>query len=260
MQPASVGFQCPECVREGRSTVRGPRRGTRVRAFAARWGPATTTLVALNVAVYVITVVLALPNGGGVNNNTVSSFFLDLSLIPACATGEFPVLGACPTGDTQLWRLLTSAFLHFGLIHLAVNMLSLLFLGTDLEKALGVARYTALYLVAALFGGAAVALFAEPLTQTVGASGAVFGLLGAAAVFIRSRGGDLRPLLTLLVINGLISLLPGISLLGHVGGLVGGAVVATVLIATRRRVALLWVGLGALAVLPVMATVVLGSV
>ncbi len=260
MRPASVGFQCPECVREGRATVRGPRRGTRVRVFAARWGPVTTTLAALNVAVYLLTLVLALPNGGGIMSNFDSSFFRGLSLVPACTTGEFPVLNACPGGDIQLWRLLTSAFLHYGLIHLAVNVLSLLFLGTDLERSLGKARFAAVYLVAALCGGAAVAMFSAPVSQTVGASGAVFGLLGAAVVFIRSRGGDLRPLISLLVINAVISLLPGISLLGHLGGLLGGALAALVLLATRRRVPLQWVGLGLLAVLPVVATAVVGNV
>ena len=256
MNSASVGFHCPECVHDGRATVRSPRRTTRLRTFTARWGVATTTLVGLNVLAYVVTALAALPNGGGLLQNTASGLFQDLSLLPACVTGEFRVQGFCLSGDPQLWRLLTSAFLHYGVFHLLINMLALLVLGADLERFLGVARFTALYLVSALVGGAAVALFANPLTQTVGASGGVFGLLGGAAVVIRHRRGDLRPLISVLVLNAVISLLPGISLLGHLGGLVGGALAAVVLIAARRRPALQWVGLAVLAVAPVIVVLV----
>jgi membrane associated rhomboid family serine protease len=181
MSAASVGFHCPECVREGRASVRRPRSTGAVRRFAGRWGPATTTLVGLNVAAYLVTALLALPNNGGLIQNSASALFHDLSLIPVCATGELPLV-VCPTGGAEPWRLLTSAFLHYGLFHLIMNMLALLVLGVDLERYLGWAKFVALYLVSALFGGAAVTLFAEPISETVGASGGVFGLLGAAVV------------------------------------------------------------------------------
>lgn len=249
MRTASVGFHCPECVREGQASVRQPRSAGAVRRFAGRWGPATTILVALNVAAYLLTALLALPNGGGLIQNSASVLFHDLSLIPVCATGELP-LTVCPAGGVEPWRLLTSAFLHYGLFHLVMNMLALLVLGVDLERYLGWARFVAVYLVSALFGGAAVTLFAEPLSETVGASGGVFGLLGAAVVVIRVNRGDLRPLISVLVLNLVISLLPGISLLGHLGGLVGGGLAAALLMLARRNPTLQWVGIGAMLVLP----------
>lgn len=249
MNAASVGFHCPECVREGRTSVRQPRSTGAIRRFAGRWGPATTTLVGLNVAMYLLTALLALPNGGGLIQNTASALFDDLSLIPVCTTGDLP-LQECPGGSAEPWRLLSSAFLHYGLFHLAMNMLALLVLGADLERYLGLVRFVALYLVSALFGGAAVTLFAEPLSQTVGASGGVFGLLGAAAVVIRFNHGDLRPLISVLVLNLVISLLPGISLLGHLGGLAGGGLAATLLVLTRRNPTAQWAGIAVLLVLP----------
>lgn len=260
MRPASVGFHCPDCVREGQASVRQPRKPSRVRQFADRWGPATTTLVALNVAGYVVTVLAALPNGGGLMQNDASSLFREFSLFPACVTGEFRILGICDGGSEQPWRLLSSAFLHFGLFHLVMNMLALLVLGADLERYLGWARFVAVYVVSALCGGAAVALFAEPISQTVGASGGVFGLLGAAAVVIRHNRGDLRPLISVLVLNAIISFLPGISLLGHLGGLIGGTLAAVVLIAARRNTTLQVSGLAALAVAAVVPVLLQGPV
>lgn len=249
MAAASVGFHCPECVRDGRTTVRQPRTPSGVRRFAGRWGPATTTLVGLNVAAYLLTAILALPNGGGLIQNNASELFHRLSLIPVCADGDLPLV-YCPGGSAEPWRLLTSAFLHFGLLHLVMNMLALLVLGADLERTLGRVRFLALYVIAAVFGGAAVTLFSEPISETVGASGGVFGLLGAAAVIIRINHGDLRPLISVLVLNLVISLLPGISLLGHLGGLVGGGLAAGLLVTTRRQPAVQWAGLAVLLLIP----------
>ena len=255
MRQASVGFHCPECVREGQASVRRPRGQSGVQRFAARWGAATTTLVALNVAAYLVTVIAALPNGGGVMQNDASMLFREFSLFPACVTGEFRIQGICDGGGDQPWRLLSSAFLHFGLFHLVMNMLALLVLGADLERYLGRARFVAVFLVSAVSGGAAVALFADPISQTVGASGGVFGLLGAAAVVILHNKGDLRPLVSVLVLNAIISFLPGISLLGHLGGLIGGMLAAVVLVYGRRSTAMQITGLAVLvaaAVVPVL--------
>lgn len=248
MNAASVGFHCPECVREGQASVRRPRQRGVLGRFAGRWGLATTTLVGLNVAMYLLTAILALPNGGGLIENSSSTLFQDLALIPFCTTE------GCVVGGAEPWRLLSSAFLHYGLFHLVMNMLALLVLGVDLERYLGRARFVAVYLVSALFGGAAVTLFADPFSATVGASGGVFGLLGAAVVILRANGGDLRPLISVLVLNLVISLLPGISLLGHLGGLVGGMLAAGLLVATRRNVTAQWVGLAVLVMAPFVAT------
>lgn len=236
--------------------MRQPKRTTGLRRFAGRWGVATTTLVGLNVLAYLVTALVALPNGGGLVQNSASSLFHEFSLIPACTTGELSIFGACETGGAQPWRLLSSAFLHFGLFHLVMNMLALLVLGMDLERGLGRARFLAVYLVSALWGGAAVALFSQVNSETVGASGGVFGLLGAAAVLIRHNRGDLRPLISVLVLNAVISLLPGISLIGHLGGLLGGGLAATVLILARRNTSAQWAALGLLAVASVVAVFV----
>ncbi|CAN5374008.1 rhomboid family intramembrane serine protease [soil metagenome] len=223
MRSASVGFQCPDCVREGQASVRRPKRTTGVRLTAARLGLVTSTLIALNVAVYLVTVVTSLPNGGGLMRNFASPVFLDGLLQPFAV-----LLGG------EYWRLLTSGFLHYGLLHLAMNMLALVVLGRDIEAYLGRARYLALFLIAMLGGGVAVVLFENPATQTVGASGGVFGLLGAAVVILRRRKADLRPLATLIGLNVVISFLPGISLLGHLGGALGGALASYVLVYAPR--------------------------
>lgn len=222
MRSASVGFQCPECVRRGQASVRRPRPSNRVRQLAARFGVVTTTLVALNVGLFVLSAIGAVAVGASPNSNNASALFQQLSLVPLYVDN----------GD--YWRLLTAAFMHYGLLHLAVNMLALVILGADIERYLGWARFLALYLVAVLAGGVAVTLFGDPLTQTVGASGGIFGLLGAAVVIQRRRRADLRPLISVIVLNVAISFLPGISLLDHLGGTIGGALAAFVLVYAPR--------------------------
>ncbi|SDP26215.1 Membrane associated serine protease, rhomboid family [Klenkia soli] len=226
MNPASVGFQCPEELAEARRTVRAPKRSTGVRVAGRRWGPVTLVLVALNVAVGIATAVAALLSGG----NPISSFNSPL-------TGQLltaPVL----IDQGEWWRVLTSAFTHASIVHLALNMLALLLFGSELERLLGKGRYLTVYLVAALGGAASLQLFGSYLGGVVGASGAIYGLLGAFGVVLVKQKQDLRGLLTLLAINLVISFLPGVSLLGHLGGLVAGAVTAAVLLWAGRRRAL----------------------
>ena len=114
-------------------------------------------------------------------------------------------------------------------------MLAVLVFGSELERQLGRWRFLALYLLSALGGAAAIQLFGDPLRPVAGASTAIYGLLGALGVLMIVRRQDLRGLLTLLAINVFISFLPGVSLLGHLGGLVAGAATAAILVATRRR-------------------------
>src|SRR6266508_4579657 len=159
MRTASVGFQCPECVAEGRRTVRAPRT-----AF-----------------------------------------------------------GGSQAG--QYYRLFTAMFLHFGVLHLALNMWALWILGRYLERALGPARYLALYLLAGLGGSVSAFLFA-PQSLTAGASGAIFGLFAALFVINRKLGLDNSQVVVLIVINLMFSLYGHISLSGHVGGLIAGGLVA----------------------------------
>jgi membrane associated rhomboid family serine protease len=148
----------------------------------------------------------------------------------------------------EWWRLFTAAFLHIGPVHLILNMLALLVFGSELERQLGRARYLALYLLSALGGSTAIQLLGEPGGAVAGASTAIYGLFGALGVLLLVRRQDVRGLLALLVINVFISFLPGISLLGHLGGLGVGALTAAILVSTRRRVPLQVAGLALLAV------------
>jgi membrane associated rhomboid family serine protease len=116
-----------------------------------------------------------------------------------------------------------------------MNMLGLLIFGSELERQLGRSRYLALYLLSVLGGAAAIQLFGNPQVPVAGASTAIYGLMGGLGVLMLVRRQELRGLLTLLAINVFISFLPGVSLLGHLGGLVAGAFAAGILVLTRRR-------------------------
>ncbi|SDD36832.1 Membrane associated serine protease, rhomboid family [Geodermatophilus telluris] len=223
MVPASVGFQCPDDVRAGHAGVRAARPVPRWTAARRRFGPVTAGLVAVNVAVFVVTAVSAVSVGNPPLDNWRSPVFAEFSQIPVQV-----VLG-------EDWRLLTGAFLHIGITHLLLNMLSLLVFGPELERRLGWARYLAVYLVSALGGAVAIQLFGEPGRAVAGASAALYGLLGALGVLMLAARQDLRGLLTLLAINVVISFLPGVSLLGHLGGLVAGVLATGLLVLTRRR-------------------------
>ncbi|TFV44834.1 rhomboid family intramembrane serine protease [Blastococcus sp. TF02A-35] len=223
MVPASVGFQCPACVREGAASIRAPRRTTGLRSAAARWGTVTLSLIAANVAMFLVTAVSAGLAGNPPLDNHRSPVFADLAQVPLLV------------GLGEPWRLITAAFLHIGLVHLALNMLSLLVFGSELERQLGRWRFLGLYVVSALGGSTAIQLLGEPLRAVAGASTAIYGLLGALGVLMVMRRQDVRGLAVLLAINVFISFLPGVSLLGHLGGLVAGAAVTAVLVLTRRR-------------------------
>jgi membrane associated rhomboid family serine protease len=209
MRSASVGFQCPECVAEGAKTVRTPRTtfGGRVSADSAR---VTMTLIALNVAVFVI--------GFGVHD--LDARFGNLAL----AFNGFQVVGVA---NGEYYRLITSAFLHAGVLHILFNMFALAQIGPVLENALGRVRYLALYLLAALGGSVTGYLLAPTNQPSVGASGAIFGLFGAYYVVVRKLGGETGPIVLLLVVNLVITFsVPNIDWRAHLGGLVTGAVLA----------------------------------
>jgi membrane associated rhomboid family serine protease len=238
MIPASVGFQCPECVREGNASVRAPRRAGGLTVAGRRWGQVTLTLIAINVVMFVVTAISAAAAGLSPVNNSLSPVFDALSQWP---------YGVNLFGEW--WRVFTAAFLHVGPVHLVLNMLALLVFGSELERTLGRWRYLTLYLLSALGGAAAIQLFGDPRVPVAGASAAIYGLLGALGVLMIASRQDLRGLITLLAINLFISFLPGISLLGHLGGLVVGALTAGILLLTRGRRPLQIAGLAALTVL-----------
>ncbi|MGY1686100.1 rhomboid family intramembrane serine protease [Geodermatophilus sp. SYSU D00804] len=226
MTPAAVGFQCPDDVRAGSAGVRRPRPVSRWSGARRRFGPVTVSLVAVNVVVFVVTAVSAVSVGQSPLDNWRSPVFEEFSQVPVLVD----VFG-------QDWRLLTGAFLHIGITHLLLNMLSLLVFGPELEGRLGRWRYLAVYLVSALGGAVAIQLLGEPARPVAGASAALYGLLGSLGVLLLVARQDLRGLLTLLAINVVISFLPGVSLLGHLGGLVAGALATGLLVLTRRRTA-----------------------
>ena len=211
MTPAPVGQRCPEHSGKPQGARRissGVRRG----AFEGTGALVTKSLLALNIAVYLITAF----QGNGLNNPGGSLFIRWLLYGPAVANGDW-------------WRLITSAFLHANIIHIAFNMYFLWFIGTAVEQALGRGRFLALYVVSALAGSAG-ALVWTPNAPTVGASGALFGLLGAALILERQRnyvlGGSA---MGLILINLILSFaISGISIGGHVGGLIGGILCALV--------------------------------
>jgi membrane associated rhomboid family serine protease len=235
MTPASVGFQCPECVREGNASVRRVRGGG-LQAAGRRWGSVTLGLITVNVAMFVVTAISAAANGAGLLTNYQSPLFLRLEQIPLLVDlGEW-------------WRIFTAAFLHIGPVHLLLNMLGLLVFGSELERQLGRWRFLALYLLSAIGGAAAIQMFGRPNAPVAGASTAIYGLLGALLVLMLVRRQDLRGIVTLLLLNIALSFLPGISLLGHLGGLVVGAITTALLLLTRRSVALQVIVIGAEAV------------
>ncbi len=246
MRPASVGFQCPECVAEGQASIRRPRRTTAARVAVAKLGPVTAGLIGANVLAFLVTVATA---GGQIMANYRSPIFAELSTAPLLVA------------DGQWWRMLTGAFLHYGLTHLAVNMFSLYILGRDLESYLGSVRYATIYFLSAIGGSVAVLFFAVPFASVAGASGAIFGLLGATGVALYQRKANLRSLVAILAVNLFISFLPGISLAAHAGGfLIGVASAAIVIYGKRRTQAIVagLVGLGAaLVALTILGTALL---
>jgi membrane associated rhomboid family serine protease len=218
MTMAPVGIRCPEHSGKPQGVQR-MTRGVRRAAFEGVGAKVTKGLIALNVAVYVA----QLAQGAGVNG-TRGSIYEHGVLIARAQDHNFHWVGVAQ-GD--YWRLVTAAFLHYGPFHLLMNMFALYWFGSLLEQRIGAGRFLLLYLVAGLAGSAG-ALIASPLSPTVGASGAIFGVLGAGLVMEQQRdyvfGGSA---LGIIVINLVITFsIPNISIGGHIGGLIGGAACA----------------------------------
>ena len=225
MVSAAVGFQCPDCVRAGAAELRQPAT-----VAGGRWTgrPVVTwTLIGINVLAYLAQLAF------GVN-------------AIAADWGMWPV-GIALGGEW--WRLITSAFLHGSFLHIAFNMYVLFALGPTLERVLGHARFVVLYLVAALGGAVASYLFSDLRTVSVGASGAIFGLMGALVVAGKRLRYDVTQVLVLLGINVVIGFLaPGVDWRAHLGGALTGAVVAAVMAYAPKQSRVLWQTLGCLAV------------
>jgi membrane associated rhomboid family serine protease len=232
MTMAPVGIRCPE--HSGRPQgVQRVTTGVRRASFEGVGARVTRLLIGLNVAVYIA----ELLQGSGVNANH-GSIYQNGALIANGAKIDNTLLGvrkgfpipdsiAAGVAHGDWWRLITAAFLHYGPIHLLLNMLALYWFGSLLEQRIGSGKFVLLYLVSGLAGSAG-ALLLDPTTPTVGASGAIFGILGAGLVLERQRdyvfGGSA---LGIIIINLIFTwTISSISKGGHVGGLVGGIIVA----------------------------------
>jgi membrane associated rhomboid family serine protease len=231
-----VGIRCPDHAgvkAPASSPARAARQATR---SLDQYGPFVTfTLIGLNVGVFLVELLL----GGELNGRGNWIYEHGVLFGPLVADGEW-------------WRLITAAFLHYGFLHLGLNMLVLWFIGPALEDYLGHWRYLLLYVVSGLAGSAG-ALIWSPNALTVGASGAIWGLMGAALVLEARRiyvfGGQA---MGLVVLNLLLTfLIPGVSIGGHIGGLIGGAAAILVFTALRRQPALATLAVAGVGVLSV---------
>ena len=216
MTSTQVGMRCPECARQ--------RTQVRTMQSLESEPRLTYALIAVNVLVAIGELISGQSLGGEEGGSRL------------VAEGALSRAGIA---DGEFWRLVTSGFLHAGPFHLLMNMYGLYILGMMLEPAIGRWRFAAIYLVS-LLAGSFGALLLQPVGQTVGASGAIFGLFGAAFALLRARG--VNPMETglgaVILLNLVITFaVPGISVGGHLGGLIGGGVAAALLerLELRRR-------------------------
>jgi membrane associated rhomboid family serine protease len=254
MNSASVGFQCPNCVKEGNRgsrQARTPYGGERVSDPRIT----TFTLIGINVFVWLLIIatnaptrglvqILALRPSGRCFETDGNSFYPTYGEATCNAAGKNWGPGVA---DGAWWQVVTSLFSHVEVWHIGFNMLALYFLGPILENVLGRARFLAVYLVSGIAGSAAVMLLSSPHGQTLGASGAIFGLMGALAVVALKVRGQLQTILMWIGLNLVFTFtMGGISWQGHVGGLVGGALIGTAMVyAPRQRRALVqWAATG----------------
>jgi membrane associated rhomboid family serine protease len=262
MRDAAVGFQCPECIAEGKKSTRSGRT-----AYGGlRPSNASTTsfvLIGLNVAVW-----LGILVTGGNSSRLLDWLELRPNGLCLNAGGAFDTSRATCQGagqwlpgvyDGAYWQLLTSMFTHVQPLHIAFNMFALYVLGPQLEVAIGRIRFLALYLLSGLAGSALVYWAAPEFQPTVGASGAIFGLMGALLVVAYKMRLNVQQLLMWIGINFVITVVvSNISWQGHVGGFVGGLVIAAILVFSPsgpRRPAYQAVGLVAVAALIALAVI-----
>jgi membrane associated rhomboid family serine protease len=211
MVTTPVGMRCPDCARQRTKVVRMRDIATEPRA--------TYALIAINVLVYLAEGSFTVTSSGTLGNTLYDRGAL---------LGSYPGLAGVGVAHGQWWRLLASGFLHENILHIGLNMLVLYFVGRLLEPAIGSLKFVVIYFVS-LFAGSFGALLLSPHSFTVGASGAIFGIAGAAAVEMRARRIPIMQsgIGGLILINLALSFtISGISIGGHIGGLIGGALAA----------------------------------
>ncbi|MEU6056684.1 rhomboid family intramembrane serine protease [Streptomyces sp. NPDC047097] len=226
MVDASVGFQCPDCVRGGGGTGHSrtadqPRTLAGGRITGGDPHLVTHLLIGANLLVFLVAQIV--PR------------FIDETVLIGLAFD--PALGrVVGVADGEWYRLLSSMFLHEQIWHIAGNMLLLWFLGVGLEEQLGRVRFLVLYLLSGLAGGALTYLLAAQNQSSLGASGAVYGLLGATVVLLRRLDRDLRPVLALVALNLVITFFwENIAWQAHIGGLVAGVLISYAMINGPRE-------------------------
>jgi membrane associated rhomboid family serine protease len=242
-----VGIRCPDHAR-GATAAPKQRAKVTVRRLSAPSGLITRILIGINVAVYALELAL-----GGTVSGTNNWIYEHGVLVSTAIDSSGQAIGVA---QGEWWRLITAPFLHYGPLHLGLNMLVLWFIGPTLEEYFGRWRYLLLYLVAGLAGSAG-ALLVSPNALTVGASGAIWGLMGAA-VYLEARriyvfGGQA---MGLVVFNLIFTLLvPGVSIGGHIAGGIGGAAAALAFTSLRRTPALATLTVAAIGALSVAVAV-----
>jgi membrane associated rhomboid family serine protease len=218
---APVGVICPECLSQAQA--RAPRVGREALGGRANQTPVVTySLIAITAFFYLLQWLPGLD---------ATSY---LAYSPLYSFGEYGAMGA----PYEPWRLITSVFAHSTgfVFHILLNMYTLWIFGQMLERMLGRSRFITLYLASGLAGSLGVMFWAAPNTFVVGASGAIFGLMGAYVVIQRKLGGETTQLLVLVGINLVIGFLPGMSISwqAHLGGLLGGALLGFIFVNTRN--------------------------
>jgi len=222
---APVGIRCPDHANVG-GPAKSPARTARMarHRLSSHEAPATMVLIALNVLVYVVTVV----KGIGLNEPQGTLYYKGALFV---SNAFLPEQGLA---YGEWWRIVTATFLHASLLHLGMNMLVLYMLGIAVEQALGTGRFLMVYAASGIAGSAGAILF-SPNAPTVGASGAIYGIMGSLLVLEYLATGSLAgQAMAFIVVNLAITFaIPGISIGGHLGGLIGGIAATYALARTR---------------------------
>ena len=211
---APVGVICPECMKEQRRNAPRTKPAILTRLTGSDRPTVTYSIIGITLAVYLLQMFF----GSQITNALLYAGFFS------------------QPGSFEPWRLLSTALVHGSIFHVLLNMYTLWIFGQLLEQLLGRGRYLALYLLSALAGSLGVLFLADPSTPVVGASGAIFGLMGAFLVIQRRLGGNATQLLVLVGINLVIGFIPSFNIAwqAHIGGMIGGALLGLIFVQTRR--------------------------
>ena len=263
MVDAAVGFQCPECTKQG---ARETRQGLLPYGGSPSRDPRLTSivLIAINTVIWLLASRTSLgdhlglvPRGVCLAANDSTQYYPDVLQAAVCAANGDNWVAGVASG--AWWQVVTSVFTHLAFLHLLVNMVSLYVIGPIIERVLGRTRFLVAYGISALAGSASVMWLTSPEASTVGASGALFGLMGALLLLAYKAKGNFKQVLIVIGANVAFTLfnIGSISWQGHFGGLVGGLVAAWIIAYAprERRTQIQTYGLSALTVVILAAIV-----